>query len=103
MYQCDHCKRIFAEPEMRKELMGEYMGAPAAENYPVCPYCGDEELIVVNYCPCGQLKEESQDWCHGCKEKCNEVMRRAILEIEQQTGMGYKDSLELLKTYFEEL
>ena len=103
MYKCETCGILLDEPGIKKEMIGEYMGSPAMEIYAVCPCCGHDELIPMNLCQCGQPKEKSADWCDDCKASRDEIIASSIMEVQRWTGMGYKDSLELLKGYFEEL
>ena len=43
MYKCNHCGEEFEVPRTERQLMGEYFGDKAYENYEVCPECGSDE------------------------------------------------------------
>ena len=45
-YKCYECGHIFNEEEAdtRKDYVGEFWGAPAYQDLPICPNCGSEEL-----------------------------------------------------------
>lgn len=43
-YKCCDCGRVFEEPRVFDECVGEFWGAPAYERVECCPYCdGDFE------------------------------------------------------------
>lgn len=45
--KCEHCKRIFDNDEIitERQYMGEFWGAPAYEDFDVCPYCRSDEIF----------------------------------------------------------
>ena len=102
MYKCEGCGQIFLEPISKKERIGEYMGVSSYEEYPVCPYCGHDELASVNFCKCGQLKEETEDWCENCRNARNEMIESSLHELQAWLKIGWIDAEELMKSYFEE-
>lgn len=45
-FKCYTCGEVFenCDADSRTENVGEFWGTPAYETYPVCPYCGSDEL-----------------------------------------------------------
>lgn len=45
-YKCYECGHVFNEEDAdtRKDYVGEFWGAPAYQDLPICPNCGSEEL-----------------------------------------------------------
>jgi len=46
IYKCENCGRVFPEEQAdtRKELVGEFWGAPAYKEYYCCPDCRSDEI-----------------------------------------------------------
>ena len=46
IYKCDNCGLVFPENkvETRRELVGEFWGAPAYQEIRVCPDCHSDEI-----------------------------------------------------------
>lgn len=46
IYKCGNCGRVFPDEkaDTRKELVGEFWGAPAYQNILVCPDCRSDEI-----------------------------------------------------------
>ena len=47
MFRCEDCEAIFDEPAVERELIGEYWGTPAYENFVCCPKCGSDFIEGV--------------------------------------------------------
>lgn len=102
MYRCERCGELFDDPEMRTEVVGEYMGAPAKETYAVCPWCGDDELEEMNRCICGGWKAKTADYCDECIKARDEIVESSIIELERWLNLDYVDASKLLRSFFEE-
>ena len=50
MYRCNDCGDKFhiEDAEKRSECVGEFWGAPAYQEYSVCPYCGSEYIEEID-------------------------------------------------------
>lgn len=46
IYKCGNCGRVFTDEQAdtRKELVGEFWGAPAYKEYLCCPDCRSDEI-----------------------------------------------------------
>ena len=46
IYKCDNCGLVFGEHKVatRRELVGEFWGAPAYQEIRVCPDCRSEDI-----------------------------------------------------------
>ena len=60
--KCENCGKVFDESEMKttRELVGEYHGHPAYENYGTCPECGSDDISDLND---SKSDEELQEDC----------------------------------------
>ena len=58
IYKCDNCGLVFPENkvETRRELVGEFWGAPAYQEIRVCPDCHSDE--IEEYIPNEEEGEE---------------------------------------------
>ena len=46
-YKCYDCGEEFDEPATRRELVGEFWGTPAYDNFDCCPRCRSDEIEEV--------------------------------------------------------
>lgn len=50
MYKCEHCGRVFDEPDIRHDTYESYCGVGSlfpdshGYDYNVCPHCGSEDF-----------------------------------------------------------
>lgn len=47
MYRCNDCNKLFEEPKQVTELMGEYWGHPAYQEFCYCPECDSEDIEEI--------------------------------------------------------
>jgi DNA-directed RNA polymerase subunit RPC12/RpoP len=57
IYKCDDCGKLFDEPQLVHELMGECRGQPAYEDWSYCPYCGSTDFDEYDE---DELEEEDE-------------------------------------------
>ncbi len=70
MFICHSCGEVFSDPETKKEYHPYGMGY-AAEDWSVCPCCGDNDFDEAKVCShCGECVEETTDGlCDICYEE----------------------------------
>ena len=80
MYYCYNCKEYFDSPKWQKELMGEYCGQPAYDDFAVCPHCGDHDIAEgVTACDCcGEPALPREIYCEDCKQMAKALMEYAM-------------------------
>lgn len=46
VYKCWECEKEFSEQEAEyyEECVGDFWGQPAYQKFPVCPFCGSEDI-----------------------------------------------------------
>lgn len=98
MYICE-CGEIFDEPKSRTEVIGEYQGAPAWDNFGVCPCCDSEEFTEVNFCPItGEYKPATEEYNEmAVNWGDNEFYPSIIGFIKEKWGCGFKEAKEFLE------
>lgn len=73
MYKCLKCERLFDEPAVWEETVGEWCGMPAKEETSGCPFCKGsyEETIKCEVCGRDFLREEMEtlEVCQHCVDK----------------------------------
>lgn len=102
MYRCENCGEIFLEEDKERENIGECMGVPVYQIYPVCPHCKSNELTQVDECKCGNFKDVSEDWCDECKNARDNIIESALHELQSWLLLDWKDVKELASEYFQE-
>lgn len=74
MFICMDCGHVFEEPRVEHERMADFWGAPAWEEFGVCPNCGSVEYDTAEQCErCGEWVPETTDFgnvklCDFCLE-----------------------------------
>ena len=48
MYVCNDCGMFFEEEKVNTESVGEFWGAPAYQEYGVCPYCKSTDCKKIS-------------------------------------------------------
>lgn len=97
MYMCE-CGEIFDEPKSRKEIIGEYQGAPAWDSFGVCPCCDSEEITEVNLCPItGEYKQVTEDYHDVAVNWGDEFWSYVCQSIQRRWDCDFKDAKEFLE------
>ena len=65
-YKCRTCGAIFAEAKHMEEYADSNDTKPCYE-WEVCPKCGDEDIIEVEECECGEYKDKNEILCEKCE------------------------------------
>lgn len=76
MYVCNDCGMFFEEDMLRinRESVGEFWGAPAYQEYGVCPYCKSTSYSEA-------------EQCEECGEYCNSLELEYSMENESEVCM----------------
>lgn len=96
MYKCEDCGHVFDKPDLKRENIGEYQGAPAYQTVYSCPACGGdyEEAEECNDCEEYFLSDELEDGlCPLCYDnRINEWFN----EIAAEEDMSEEDMENVL-------
>lgn len=64
----------------------------------VCELCGSDNIEDSEDCPyCDEQKRTDQDMCDTCQDKFDEIVSNAVLEIEKEFLIDYKEAVYLLE------
>ena len=96
MYKCCDCGREFDELCKKTELIGEYLGTPAYEEYNACPYCESDETTELDRCACGGYKSITENYCNDCENFVNSVVNDFIDSVQQYLHISYKDAVQII-------
>ena len=99
-YKCNECGYEFEEPRIVRESRGEYWGAPAYEDYPVCPACGGD-FVEMHKCACGEWTTDR--FCTGCMSTAKIMLVQLFEKLENDRGFYYSDAVDLAVDAMEEL
>jgi len=92
MYYCESCKS-FVEGKTY-EVGPESIDPPET----VCEVCGSDDLEDSEDCPyCEQQKRTEQDMCDDCQEAFDSIVNDAIVAIEKELCIDYKEAVYLLE------
>ena len=92
MYYCESCKS-FVEGKTY-EVGPESIDPPET----VCEVCGSDDLEDSEDCPyCEQQKRTDQDMCDDCQEAFDSIVNDAIVAIEKELCIDYKEAVYLLE------
>ena len=58
VFKCFDCEKLFKEPQVVSECVGEFWGTPAYEDFTYCPYCGSESIDEIYLDEDGEGEEE---------------------------------------------
>ena len=89
---CNNCKS-FVEGKTY-EVGPESIDPPET----VCEVCGSDDLEDSEDCPyCEQQKRTEQDMCDDCQEAFDSIVNDAIVAIEKELCIDYKEAVYLLE------
>jgi len=92
MYYCNNCKSF---------VEGKTYGVSSDSIDPpetVCEVCGSDDLEDSEDCPyCEQQKRTDQDMCDDCQEAFDSIVNDAIVAIEKELCIDYKEAVYLLE------
>lgn len=92
MYYCNDCREFVTGKTY--EVGPESIEPPET----VCELCGSDDIEDSEDCPyCEEQKRTDQDMCDDCQEKFDEIVSNAILEIEKEFLIDYKEAVYLLE------
>ncbi len=89
---CNNCKS-FVEGKTY-EVGPESIDPPET----VCEVCGSDDLEDSEDCPyCDEQKRTDQDMCDDCQEAFDSIVNDAIVAIEKELCIDYKEAVYLLE------
>ena len=92
MYYCESCKS-FVDGKTY-EVGPESIDPPET----ICELCGSDNLEDSEDCPyCEQQKRTEQDMCDDCQEAFDSIVNDAIVAIEKELCIDYKEAVYLLE------
>jgi len=92
MYYCESCKS-FVEGKTY-EVGPESIDPPET----ICELCGSDDLEDSEDCPyCEQQKRTDNDMCDDCQEAFDSIVNDAIVAIEKELCIDYKEAVYLLE------
>ena len=97
MYYCNDC-RDFVDGKT-------YEAGPESIDPPetVCEVCGSDDIEPADSCPyCGDPIRSDQDMCDGCRKTAEEIIKKAVSEIEKILDVSNKTAKELLEYILDE-
>lgn len=100
MMICSNCGRVFREDESDfcRELVGEYCGQPAYQDYRVCPECHSDEIGEAVRCPiCDEYYDGYEDYCDNCLQYIATSLTGYIGSLQLALGTDYKTTKELIE------
>lgn len=64
----------------------------------ICELCGSDDLEDSEDCPyCDEQKRTDQDMCYNCQEAFDSIVNDAIVAIEKELCIDYKEAVYLLE------
>lgn len=64
----------------------------------VCELCGSDDIEDSEDCPyCDEQKRTDQDMCDNCQEAFDSIVNDAIVAIEKELCINYKEATYLLE------
>lgn len=64
----------------------------------VCELCGSDDIEDSEDCPyCDEQKRTDQDMCDNCQEAFDSIVNDAIVAIEKELCIDYKEAVYLLE------
>ena len=64
----------------------------------ICELCGSDNLEDSEDCPyCDEQKRTEQDMCDDCQEAFDSIVNDAIVAIEKELCIDYKEAVYLLE------
>ena len=64
----------------------------------VCEVCGSDDIEDSEDCPyCDEQKRTDQDMCDDCQEAFDSIVNDAIVAIEKELCIDYKEAVYLLE------
>ena len=89
---CNNCKS-FVEGQTY-EVGPESIEPPET----VCELCGSDDIEDSEDCPyCDEQKRTDQDMCDDCQEAFDSIVNDAIVAIEKELCIDYKEAVYLLE------
>lgn len=103
MYFCNDCKEYFETPNRKLELMGEYCGQPAYDDFPSCPNCGSDFIEDgIEECSICGSPTRNPYYCDDCIDHAKLMLKQAMKPFECE-GALVGDALGVLLEAWEQL
>ena len=69
----------------------------------VCEVCGSDDIEQTDNCPCcGDPIRIEQDMCDGCRKTAEEIIKKAVSEIEKILDVSSKTAKQILESILDE-
>lgn len=97
MYYCNDC-RDFVDGKT-------YEVGPESTEPPetVCEFCGSDDIEQADNCPCcGDPIRSEQDMCDGCRETAENIIKKAVSEIESVFLVSSRTAKQILESILDE-
>ena len=92
MYYCNDCREFVTGKTY--EVGPESIEPPET----ICEICGSDDIEDSEDCPyCDEQKRTDQDMCDNCQEAFDSIVNDAIVAIEKELCINYKEATYLLE------
>ena len=104
MFYCYECQKFMERVKVSHELMGEWCGQPAYQDYWQCPNCGSLDIEEdVRKCLCCGGPAIGKEWyCEDCHDKAKLLIRQAVQPFVCD-GADKADAADLLLEELEKI
>jgi predicted amidophosphoribosyltransferase len=97
MYYCNDCREFVTGKTY--EVGPESIEPPET----VCEFCGSDDIEQADNCPyCGDPIRSEQDMCDGCRETAENIIKKAVSEIESVFLVSSRTAKQILESILDE-